>query len=823
MTFAYDSFNVEDLHTVDEGVIEHLFPLLKDDSKPWDFLIGHFLGVDHVGHRVGPDHPVMKTKLGQMDRVLRDVVDALDDDTLLVLMGDHGMDRKGDHGGDTELEVTAAVWFYSKGRPLLHPSGQIPPILLPESTFPGATVPHRSIQQIDLVPTFSLMLGLPIPYNNLGSIIPELFWDDLEGRRFNRALEINTAQIQRYLRTYRESPHGSELDNAWSSLEQLRETAVEGPPGAYWTSLNDYMRATLAVCRELWAQFNVTLIGMGLTLLGTGIIATWLLWTKLADEKDQWEAWEKRVLRISTYAMGVGVVFGAVSIPYRSYVKGLEAVHVVLFTVSLTSVLSCIVTCRPKITDFHLKSAPIVLILHAIAFGSNSFTVWEDSIITFLLLSSLAPSILAGFTAPTPRLRYRILGFLALFALCIRLMAVSTVCREEQQPNCHVTFFASASVTAPPLLVLVLAPPTALALPFAMRRFLKISQSDKGLAALFLPWVVPTILLQGCLAWMSEWIETSQVIDPRWSPELRIARTILGWGALIETLLVACSLWWMVPLCLRVSASQPTDPKEKREVTVVGFANAYGAPYLMFWCIPLGIYYSLNQPTAQIVLGLTTIAFLSYLEVVDSVRDVRSLDAAFSSATPSVVLEVNALPNASAPVTFAEVTPLALLAIHTFYATGHQSTISSIQWKTAFVLTPSLSYPLSPVSVVINSFGAQFVVALAVPLLALWNAAPLPHPASAHQARREAVRAALGMMLYHGTLLLGSAASAAWLRRHLMVWKIFAPRFMNAAATLIAVDLALLLGVGVGVRRVTERIGLLFIGMGNGPAPRKVA
>lgn len=441
MTFAYDSFNVEDLHTVDEGVIEHLFPLLKDDSKPWDFLIGHFLGVDHVGHRVGPDHPVMKTKLGQMDRVLRDVVDALDDDTLLVLMGDHGMDRKGDHGGDTELEVTAAVWFYSKGRPLLHPSGQIPPILLPESTFPGATVPHRSIQQIDLVPTFSLMLGLPIPYNNLGSITPELFWDDLEGRRFNRALEINTAQIQRYLRTYRESPHGSELDNAWSSLEQLRETAVEGPPGAYWTSLNDYMRATLAVCRELWAQFNVTLIGMGLTLLGTGIIATWLLWTKLADEKDQWEAWEKRVLRISTYAMGVGVVFGAVSIPYRSYVKGLEAVHVVLFTVSLTSVLSCIVTCRPKITDFHLKSAPIVLILHAIAFGSNSFTVWEDSIITFLLLSSLAPSILAGFTAPTPRLRYRILGFLALFALCIRLMAVSTVCREEQQPNCHVTFF----------------------------------------------------------------------------------------------------------------------------------------------------------------------------------------------------------------------------------------------------------------------------------------------------------------------------------------------------------------------------------------------
>lgn len=790
MTFPYDSFNVEDLHTVDEGVVEHLYPLLRDESKPWDFLIGHFLGVDHVGHRVGPDHPVMKSKLEQMDQVLRDVVKLLDDDTLLVLMGDHGMDRKGDHGGDTELEVTAAVWFYSKGHSLLHQSAQIPPSLLPVSTFPGATVPHRAIQQIDLVPTLALMFGLPIPYNNLGSVIPELFWNDLEGRRFNRALELNSAQVETYLHTYRASPYGGELDNAWLMLKALRENAVEGPTGAYWTSLNDYMRTALAVCRELWAQFNVTLIGMGLTLLFLSTLATWLLWTKLAHEKEQWEAWEKNTFRSNFYGMGAGVLLGAAVSPYRSYVKGLEITHVLLFFMILPSVLTCIVICRPKLTDFRLQSTPILLVLHAAAFGSNSFTVWEDSIITFLLLSSLVPSVLVGFHAPTTRLRYRILGFSALSAVCIRLMAASTVCREEQQPNCHVTFFSSASVTAPPLPVLVLAVPAALGLPYAMRRFLKISQSDKGLAALFLPWILPTVLLQGCLAWVSEWIETSEVIDPSWSPQLRLARTTLGWGAVTETLIVAVSLWWMVPLCLRVSASQPTDPNEKKEVTVVGFANAFGAPYLMFWCIPFGIFYTLNQLTAQVTLGLATIAILSYLEVIDSVRDVRGFDAAFSSGTPSMVLDANALPSASlAPVTFAEITPLALLALHTFYATGHQSTISSIQWKSAFVLTSTLRRPLSTLSVVLNTFGPPALVALAAPLLALWNTPPLPHPAAAAHARREAVRAALGLMLYHAALLLGSAASAAWLRRHLMVWKIFAPRFMNAAASLLAVTL----------------------------------
>ncbi|KAH9920604.1 uncharacterized protein B0H18DRAFT_1023528, partial [Fomitopsis serialis] len=104
-----------------------------------------------------------------------------------------------------------------------------------------------------------------------------------------------------------------------------------------------------------------------------------------------------------------------------------------------------------------------------------------------------------------------------------------------------------------------------------------------------------------------------------------------------------------------------------------------------------------------------------------------------------------------------------------------------------------------------NTLGPQFLLALAVPLVALWNIEPLPHPAAGTFVTGGAVRAALGVMLYHSVLLLGSAASSAWLRRHLMVWKVFAPRFMNAAVTLVAVDVAVLLGVGVGVWRITAQ------------------
>jgi GPI ethanolamine phosphate transferase 3 subunit O len=80
MSHDFDSFNVEDPHTVDNGVIANLFPLLTNSTHAhsWDLLIGHFLGVDHVDHRVGPDHLTMQAKQQQMNDVLKRVVGLLD-------------------------------------------------------------------------------------------------------------------------------------------------------------------------------------------------------------------------------------------------------------------------------------------------------------------------------------------------------------------------------------------------------------------------------------------------------------------------------------------------------------------------------------------------------------------------------------------------------------------------------------------------------------------------------------------------------------------------------------------------------------------------
>jgi phosphatidylinositol glycan class O len=51
----------------------------------------------------------MLAKQQQMNEVPKRVVDALDQVTLPVVHGDHGMGPKGDHGGDGDLKVSAGL------------------------------------------------------------------------------------------------------------------------------------------------------------------------------------------------------------------------------------------------------------------------------------------------------------------------------------------------------------------------------------------------------------------------------------------------------------------------------------------------------------------------------------------------------------------------------------------------------------------------------------------------------------------------------------------------------------------------------------------
>lgn len=284
---AYDSLNVWDLHTVDNGVLEHIFPLMKPDrSGEWDLIIGHLLGVDHAGHRYGPNHAAMTAKLQQMNTFIKELSETIDDDTVLIVMGDHGMDGKGDHGGESDDEIEAALWMYSK-RPFFGRTQA-------EFKSPPATAKERPVNQIDLVPTLALLLGIPIPYNNLGQPIEEAFagikgdaWADLAA-----ASSITSAGIRRYQASYfkaRGIEQGSKPgspEDLWGKAEALLAEGVSKSP--QWKVLyerySSYQSGTLNICKALWARFDIPKMLLGITVMALGIVALLLYVSRDEDE-----------------------------------------------------------------------------------------------------------------------------------------------------------------------------------------------------------------------------------------------------------------------------------------------------------------------------------------------------------------------------------------------------------------------------------------------------------------------------------------------------------------------------------------------------------
>ncbi|KAF8608934.1 hypothetical protein BDV93DRAFT_531189 [Ceratobasidium sp. AG-I] len=769
-SYPFDSFNVEDLHTVDRGVIQHIFPLLQNHGKDWDVIIGHFLGVDHVGHRLGPSHPTMKTKLQEMNQVLTRIVELLDDDTLLVVLGDHGMDKRGDHGGDGELETSSALWLYSKGHPLTSSTSLGKQLAAgghyPKATFPGHSSPHPSIQQIDLVPTIALLLGLPIPLNNLGTVIPEAFGFELPdgGEALSKAMTLNADQVNRYLHEYRRGTSSGELEPVWEELQHaFKASSTSDVTEAIVKQLN-FTRLALKHCRALWAQFNVVRMVLGLSVLAVSAPSIWAMYRTVIARPSDWE-------RVVLTALQKGVIGGASGLAFA-----------------------------------------VVLLMHAAGFASNSFVMWEDRVVLYLFMTLLVPLTLSGINAPTAHLRKRILGFGTLAAVCVRLMASSTVCREEQQPYCRVTFYASAA--------LALALPAAWFLPTIVRRVLAISASDHGIAPMFSGAVMRPALMGSALWWILERFEGSDVLGGETSaPAIKFVRTLLARVLLVGLVAGGGMLWYTSPPC--VSVQRQTDASGASVLAVLGFANAYGSSYLLFFLLGFSFVHLVSQLAAQITLALFLVALLAYLEALDSTRDATGMHAEFArlsggseSTFPSDMADaLDRLSSGAAPPrpgpAFASSAALCLLGNVVFFATGHQAVLSTIQWKSAFVGFPTLTYPFSPALVALNTFGGFALTGLAVPLLALWNASP-SEAGGEGAAVRDTLRAALGVALYRSVELVGSAVTAAWLRRHLMVWKVFAPRFMLSAVVTLGVDAVLILGVWVGVGQSVQKVRKMF-------------
>lgn len=285
-------------------------------------------------------------------------------------------------------------------------------------------------------------------------------------------------------------------------------------------------------------------------------------------------------------------------------------------------------------------------------------------------------------------------------------------------------------------------------------------------------------------------------------------KNLVGRADLALLVVVGAGVWVFAPLCLEVkdagaapasteAATEGAAPAPRR-LEVLGFSNMFGSSLLLLVSLVFSLLWLVTPPTGQISLAASFFAVLALAEAGDAERDVTA------------ALQPTASPSSSRPPTPLEVATLHLLGQALFFSTGHQATFLSIQWRTAFIGTSTVSYPLSPLLVVLNSFGATALwPALGAGLLVAWNVAPRTRSSSQQQQDGEGTT---GMSILRLSLLptllrlslssllvtTSSALFAAHFRRHLMLFKVWAPRYMLAACSLVLLDVVgvALLAVG---------------------------
>ncbi|XP_059167213.1 GPI ethanolamine phosphate transferase 2-like isoform X2 [Physella acuta] len=231
------SFFVSDFTEVDKNVTRHVIPEL--DNPSWDVMILHYLGLDHIGHISGPNSHLIQPKLAEMDKVVHQIYTSMmswDKSSILVVCGDHGMSDQGGHGGASLGEVSVPVLFLS------------PQYINKDPRHSGF------ISQNDICATVSVLMGIPIPINNIGKVL----LDTLSNHTIHQKIEVmhqNAQQAIQVLENY--------ISNVEKDSSHILYTKAE-------IEYQSWLLSKTGVSYEAWEKQGHSIINMyseSLTLL----------------------------------------------------------------------------------------------------------------------------------------------------------------------------------------------------------------------------------------------------------------------------------------------------------------------------------------------------------------------------------------------------------------------------------------------------------------------------------------------------------------------------------------------------------------------------
>ncbi|XP_031566161.1 GPI ethanolamine phosphate transferase 2-like [Actinia tenebrosa] len=377
------SFFVTDYTEVDSNVTRHLDKELQ--SNDWDIMVLHYLGLDHIGHLAGPTSPLVGPKLHEMDQIIQKIHKSLlrDDKergihSAMVLCGDHGMSEAGSHGGASLPETSTPLVFMSS----MLQNGK------------GQQFSSINVDQIDVVSTLSILLGLPIPQNSVGTPISQLLVFH-NPREKLRAFQIASHQLSKVMKA-----NGHSTNSIWE-LEESRRLHKQ------WLEAieigNEDKRSMAVQAEQISKQYNAALKRMSsqitaslscydLHAMASGIIIliqvlAWLVYGEFS---------QRRIFIKTTSSLEDFVPSSATFLVMGATFMALLGVHITLCSSALVAG-----TCNSEILCSYKPSA-IVFSIILITFSSISLTTLITNItMATSLLNLVVNDVRTMFSSPT--------------------------------------------------------------------------------------------------------------------------------------------------------------------------------------------------------------------------------------------------------------------------------------------------------------------------------------------------------------------------------------------------------------------------------------
>jgi phosphatidylinositol glycan class O len=726
--YPYPSFDVWDLDTVDAGVNTHLYPELG--KTDWTFLIAHYLGVDHCGHRYGPDHPEMDRKLTEMNTVIENIARQLDSDTMLFVIGDHGMTETGNHGGDADDEVTSAMFVYSK------------------KTLSVFGNQSDTVRQVNLVPTMAAIFGVAIPFSNLGTIILDALpiLNNSYVQEWQLSLFYLWGNVQQML-TYIEDYSRTSSDTfSETTLRELRQkfaalsgrldgVTSEAVFADFAEECVSFLTKLRQTCEHVWVQFDAFSMTRGLLFLFLSMFFVYMITDGIPSNRLP-EIFMSSFLTCSYSVLFLAVCLSTI-LYYFNVVNNLTST--IFFSTGVASQFMLVMLViqnwelislnwydRSKKERISNLICRLVLVFHLCGLFSNSFVVEESSVLLFLLATIILIGTLSvsqgELRKKNTKSKLKLLSIALAMLILVRISMYFWRCRDRlEQPWCYETYNAFTSKTETTKLQWMITVVTLALFVTITKVWLRNCGNLNGYTfTVIMLKYAPTVLV---VCTSGFWVLNRLPGESKNKSVRFWQANVLAWVVYgLSTLGVVTMI--VKPLCVYIlpnSDEHPVDVQQnaipnlfqkvkklfnepnREEIPVLcGLGTAYSAVF-----VAIGVY-------------LTHLFALLHGDAVAPATVIMFLASAFVLIITSIIRLENAttieqlfeIPNMSLLV-------WVILSQYFFYGTGHQPSFPNIIWEAAFVGTSGIfkNNFVPGTLIIINTFCSQILMGFLVPLL----------------------------------------------------------------------------------------------------------